>query len=131
MRKLPKSPNKKDTVKLRHPDFPTQFKEMRTMYRFETFDELWATFKREHLDLWNVYKNTKRPYLAPRTFQENATFQMKKEYDTGCYCICCEGFNELRRGTNGAITKIDAILDRVKAARNSNANADLVYFWLR
>ena len=40
MHKLPKSPNKKDTVKLRHPDFPTQFKEMRTMYRFETFDEL-------------------------------------------------------------------------------------------
>ena len=53
---------------------------------------------------------------------------MKKAHDTGCCCICCEGFNELRRGTNGAISKIDAILDRVISDRASNVNADLVSY---
>ena len=96
------------------------------MYRFETFDELWATFKREHLDLWTLYKNEKRPYLTPHTFRENAPFQMKKAHDIGCCCIFCEGFNELRRGANGVIAKIDAILDKMKAARMSDANAALV-----
>ena len=47
-RKLLESPNKKDTIALRHPEFPSQFKQEQQMYCFETFEELWAGFKKDH-----------------------------------------------------------------------------------
>ena len=67
-REVPELPNKKDTVILRHPDFPSQFKEERKMYRFETFDELWAGFQKCHPTVYEKSKTKvqKKPTLLPR-----------------------------------------------------------------
>jgi len=65
----------------------------------------------------NTKKNAEKAFLAPWVFRENAPFQMKKVHDTGCCCIWCEGMNELRRGCNGAATKIDVVLQRLHNSR--------------
>ena len=116
-RKLPESPNKRDTVTLRHPEFPSQVKTERKMYRFETFDELWAGFKKDHPATYDQYKNKSKPLLAPRVFRDNAPFQVKKAHDTGCCCIKCEGMNELRRGCNGAAAKLVDVISLINMKR--------------
>ena len=124
-RKLPQSPNTKDTVRLRHAEHPTQFKEERTIYRFETFEELWAGFRKDHPATYEKYKDSKQPHLAPRVFRENDPFQMKKAHDTGCCCIECEGMNELKRGSNGAAAKIEEVMKRLQSSVTRSANPAL------
>jgi len=79
------------------------------VYRFKTFEELWAGFKKAHPVTHENYIDKERPNLAPRVFRENAPFEMKKVHDTGCLCIHCEGMNELRRESKGAASQIEAI----------------------
>lgn len=48
---VPMSPDKKDTVKLRDKNFPTQYIEHQALHRYKTMNELWAKFKVDYPDL--------------------------------------------------------------------------------
>jgi hypothetical protein len=109
---VPQSPNKRDTLKMRHPTWPTQYKEAQALHRFESMSELWVKFMSEYPELYVLYKNDKLPYTAPRVFRENAPWEMIKAPDQSCLCVNCEGMVNLLRGSAAACSAIDSILDK-------------------
>ncbi|KAL7534418.1 hypothetical protein ACHAXR_005863 [Thalassiosira sp. AJA248-18] len=119
---VPISPNKKDTAKRRHPLFPSQYQVKQAMNRYETMDELWAKFKKEHQDMATKYGDAKRPHTCPRILRDYAPWEMRKADDSSCLCIECEGMNALSRGVTGACVVIDAITKRVESTNVINAS---------
>ncbi len=45
---IPQSPNAKDQMSQCHPDYPQLKQTAPTIYRYETWDQLWLEFKRQH-----------------------------------------------------------------------------------
>ena len=111
---VPQSPNRRDIIKIRHPVWPTQYKEARALHRYESFRELWLKFKKDYPDLYELYKYEKMPNTAPRIFRENAPFEMIKAPDQSCLCVNCEDMANLLRGSTAACNAIDAVLEKVK-----------------
>ena len=109
------SPNKKDVIKIRHPDFPTMFQVVSILYYFTTMSEQWVQFGKEHEDLYEKYKYEKQPHTAPRVFRESTPLEMRKGKDVGCLCIKCEGFQGLLRGATEARSKLKNIIEQMKA----------------
>ena len=117
---VPQSPNKRDTLKMRHPTWPTQYKEAQALHRFESMSELWVKFMSEYPELYVLYKNDKLPYTAPRVFRENAPWEMIKAPDQSCLCVNCEGMVNLLRGSAAACSAIDSILDKAATSRDAD-----------
>lgn len=113
-----RSPNKKDTIKVRHPVYPTMYEERTIIYCYTTDGEQWDAFGRDHPDVHERYKNAKQPHTAPRIFRECKPAEMKKGKDAGCLCIKCEGFQGLFRGASQACTKIDEVITRLDAHKS-------------
>lgn len=116
------SPHKKDTVKQRHPDFRTQFLEKRRLIHYETLDEMWGEFKRQHPDLYERYGNEERPNTAPKIFYDCRPFEMTKGGNVSCLCVVCEGFSCLMRGAPAAIKLLDRVLERLSGSRRDNSH---------
>eukprot|EP00984_Skeletonema_dohrnii_P017124 scaffold7728_cov75-Skeletonema_dohrnii-CCMP3373.AAC.2 len=112
-RHVPMSPNKFDTLKKRHPLHRIQVEEKQPMYRYETMDELWATFTIEHAELAEQLRNDKQPNKCPMLLYTHAPWEMVKARDVSCLCINCEGMNATMRGVSGATAAIDSIIERV------------------
>ena len=112
---VPMSPEIKDTVKIRHLIWPTQYQEAQALHRTETMSELWSKFEKEHADLYGKYKDPKKPKTAPKVFRENAPFEMVRAPTQSCLCINCEDVANVLRGSATACALIDDILDKAKA----------------
>lgn len=83
-RHVPMSPNKFDTVKRRHPLYRKQVEEKQAMLRYETMDELWATFTIEHLELAEQLRNNNQPNKCPMLLYTHAPWEMIKANDVSC-----------------------------------------------
>mmetsp|Transcript_24010 Transcript_24010/g.70829 ORF Transcript_24010/g.70829 Transcript_24010/m.70829 type:complete len:116 (-) Transcript_24010:2428-2775(-) len=113
------SPYKKDTVKQRNPDFPTQLVKNRRLIYYDTIDEMWVgVFKRYHTDLYKRYKESKRLNTAPKVFHLCKLFETTKGGNVSCLCINCEGFNCLMRGFLAAIKIIKSVLKWPEGSRH-------------
>ncbi len=115
-RHVPMSPNKFDTIKRRHPLNRSQFEEKQAMFRYETMDELWATFCIEHPELAAQLRNDNQPNTCPMLLRTHAPWEMVPAKDASCLCINCEGMNALLRGVGGATAAIDSLVERLGAA---------------
>ena len=125
-RHVPISPNKRDIVKRRHKLYPAQQQKKQAMHRYETMDELWAKFKKEHADLGAKYLNEKMPNTCPRILRDNSPWEMRRAHDSSCLCINCEGMNVLRRGVSAACTAIDTIIANAIDSIDNNNDVSII-----
>ena len=102
-RHVPISPNTTDLVKRRHPLYPAQFEEKQAMLRYQTMNELWLQFLKEHNEMAVGMQNPKQPNTAPMLFRNNAPWEMRKAQDTGCLCKPCENVSLIASRCNGSL----------------------------
>ncbi|MGH3625352.1 MAG: hypothetical protein ACRDQ5_26820, partial [Sciscionella sp.] len=77
------SPNVKDVV--RHYLGPRQWEEARTLYRFQSWTELWKIFKEKCCGVATMVSyNSKLSDTTPIIFRDAALYEMKKGKDVGC-----------------------------------------------
>ena len=120
-RNVPESPNTKDTEKKRHPIFRSQVIEKRRLVRYQTWQELWVDFGKQHPEVYEKYKSETDELIVPRVFRENAPFEMTKAHDIGCACIDCEGMQSLMLGCVVAIPIIVEVMRMMKLMPTSDA----------
>lgn len=106
------SPNTKDQVCRRHSKYPRQKEYAPVIYRYETFDQLWTEFQKEHVAIADKLRNNNHPNECPSALRKYAPWNMIKGKDSSCLCINCEGTNAVIRGVKGAITSIAQLLQR-------------------
>ena len=82
--------------------------------RYQTMNELWHIFLKEHPEMATEMQNKNLPNTAPMLFRTHARWEMRKALDSGCLCKACESFHLLRRGVLDACSEIGKIIDRVK-----------------
>ena len=69
---VPISPKKRDTVRLRHPYFPSQIKVKQAMHQFETMYGLLLKLKDEHTSFAEGYQYEKRKNTCLKIVRDNA-----------------------------------------------------------
>lgn len=104
------SPNAKDQICRKHPDFPRQRTYAPVIYRYETWDHLWSEFKREHPSIAGHIENSNQPNECPTILRTHAPWNMVKGSDSSCLCINCEGTNAVKRGSKRAIEILYSVL---------------------
>lgn len=104
------SPNAKDQVCRRHPKYPRQKMYAPVIYRYETWDQLWVDFQREHPSIAVQIRNNNQPNECPRLLRTHAPWNLIKGKDSSCLCINCEGTNAVIRGSKAALKMISQIL---------------------
>jgi hypothetical protein len=104
------SPNAKDQICRKHPDFPRQKTYAPVIYRYETWDHLWSEFKREHPSIAGHIENHNQPNECPTILRTHAAWNMVKGTDSSCLCINCEGTNAVKRGSKAAIEMLKSVL---------------------
>jgi hypothetical protein len=119
------SPNKNDAVKRRHKKHRTQVEVKQAMLRYESMDELWATFKIEHPEVAAQLQNNNMPHKCPMLLRLHAPWEMIKAKDVSCLCINCEGMNALLRGVCAATDAINRIVDRVGPNTNTHVERQI------
>ena len=92
-----------------------QFEEKQAMLRYQTMNELWLQFLKEHNEMVVDMHNPKQPNTAPMLFCNNAPWGMRKAQDMGCLCKPCESFHLLRKGVTGACAAIEKLLERMRS----------------
>ena len=105
------SPNAKDQVCRRHPQYPRQKEYAPVIYRYETFDQLWIEFQKEHVAIAVKIRNPNQPNECPTALRAHAPWNMIKGKDASCLCINCEGTNAVIRGLKGALKLIMQVLE--------------------
>ena len=95
-RHVDESPNKRDIVKRRHPLHRAQVEPKQAMLRYQTMNELWHIFLKEHPEMATEMQNKNLPNTAPMLFWTHAPWEMQKALDSGCLCKACESFHLLR-----------------------------------
>ncbi len=104
------SPNAKDQLCRRHPDYPRQKMCAPAIYRHETWDQLWVEFQQEHPAKAMQIKNNNQPIECPMLLRTHAPWNMIKGKDSSCLCINCEGTNAVRRGSKAIMRMIKPIV---------------------
>jgi hypothetical protein len=99
----PQSPNAKDQMSRRHPDYPRLKQSAPTIYRYETWDQLWLDFKRQHTGIAAQIVNTNQINECPMALRTYAPWNMVKGKDSSCLCVNCEGTNAIKRGSKAAL----------------------------
>ena len=98
--------------------YPAQVQPKQAMLRYQTMNELWHEFLKEHTEMATAMQNQNQPNTAPMLFRKHAPWEMRKAQDSGCLCKTCESFHLLRRGVRAACATIDKITDRVRLSEN-------------
>ena len=118
------SPNKKDIITRRHPDYPAQKQEAVKIYRYETWNELWEEFQAKNSGIADKIRNREYPKECPSMLRTYAPGQLVKGKDSSCLCINCEGTNAVRRGRRAATKAIEPL------KTNINNNKDDTEDWM-
>ena len=118
------SPNIKDQICRKHPDFPRQRTYAPVIYRYETWDHLWSEFKREHPSIAEHIANCNQPNECPTLLRTHAPWNMVKGSDSSCLCINCEGTNAVKRGSKRAIEMMKSVLQVDLVHNENNLDAD-------
>lgn len=113
------SPNTKDVVKRKIG--PCQNIEARTIYRYETWQELWNTFKKLDPVVSSKIANPKKPEDVPTLFRIAAPWEMRKGRDTGCLCTICENLEQIRRGQMATLKLLNDLVEREKYEKESGS----------
>ncbi len=72
------SPNTKDQVCRRHPKYPRQKEYAPVIYRYETFDQLWTEFQKEHVAIADKLRNNNHPNECPSALRTYASWNLIK-----------------------------------------------------
>ena len=115
------SPNAKDQLCKRHPDYPRQKIYAPVIYRYETWDQLWSDFKIKHPAIAAHIQNPNQPNECPsRLLRFHAPWNMMKGTDSSCLRINCEGTNAVKYGAKAAM----AIIKPMTAGNDGTTPAD-------
>ncbi len=99
----PQSPNAKDQMSRRHPEIPRLKQSAPTIYRYETWDQLWLEFKRNHPGIAAQIANNNQPNECPMALRTYAPWNMVKGKDSSCLCVNCEVTNAIKRGSKATL----------------------------
>ena len=81
--------NKKYHTTRCHPIYPRETQNSPLIYRYETWNELWAHFQQDRADIATKIINPNNPQKWPGLFCHYAPWEMVKGTDLYCLCKNC------------------------------------------
>ena len=107
------SPNMKDPAKRTHPVYQTQTETKPRIYRYESWDQLWIDFEKQHQGFAYKLQNSEAPMECPIILRTYVSWKIVKEEDSSCLCVDCEGMNACRRGPKTLIKSMDELKSNI------------------
>lgn len=118
------SPNAEDTIKEEHPQFPSCKRVAQRIYRYETWEQLWAEFKKTNKGIADLIGNPNYPDEPPTLFRSSAPWNMVKGRDSSCLCTNCETTNCALRGKKQALGAMELLLETCVVAPPADDDDD-------